>query len=89
MPENTPQAQKYVCVACAQRIAVIGGSAATPSSGVVLGGLDGVKSGLANASTEVRIRTVLDAENYGEAGLNLAISALKDEDFEVIGAAYV
>jgi COMPASS component SWD3 len=62
---------------------VLGGSAATPSSGVVLGGLHGVKSRLASVSFEVRVSAVKDALNYGETGINLVIQALQNSLEEV------
>ncbi|MGB3203562.1 MAG: WD40 repeat domain-containing protein, partial [Crinalium sp.] len=81
MPEKPQQPREYDVV--------LGGSAATPSSGVVLGGLDGVKSRLAIASIEVRVSAVKDALNYGETGIDLVIQALKNSSEEVQDCAYL
>ncbi|HEY9691644.1 MAG TPA: WD40 repeat domain-containing protein [Oculatellaceae cyanobacterium] len=81
MPEKPQQPRKYD--------AVLGGTAATPSSGVVLGGLDGVKTRLASASVEVRVSAVKDALNYGETGIDLVIQALNDSSEEVQDCAYL
>jgi hypothetical protein len=56
--------------------AVIGGDASSLNYGVVLGGIEGVKSRLKSPDFEVKIAALEDAINYGDAGLDLVIEAL-------------
>jgi hypothetical protein len=69
--------------------AVLGKQVQTPMYGVVLGGIEGVKTRLESADIEVIIIALKDAVNYGEAGLNLVIQALSDKKWKVRQAAYV
>lgn len=57
---------------------VLGGEAAPPVSGIVLGGLEGVKNRLKSSNIEARIAALSDALNYGNAGLDMVIQALQD-----------
>lgn len=63
--------------------AVLGGEAAPPTSGVVLGGIEGVKSRLKNSNFEVKIAAIEDAINYGDAGLYLVIETLNNSSQQV------
>ncbi|MGB3653153.1 MAG: WD40 repeat domain-containing protein [Rivularia sp. (in: cyanobacteria)] len=60
--------------------AVLGGGNQTPVDGVVLGGIEGVKRRLQNPDVKARIAGLYQALNYGEAGLDLVIQALWDDD---------
>jgi hypothetical protein len=62
---------------------VLGGNNAPPVTGVVLGGIEGVKRRLENEIVDVRIKALSDALNYQEAGLNLVIEALEDDSLQV------
>lgn len=68
--------------------AVLGNGTIPPFQGVVLGGIEGVKSRLNSSSPEARIVALREALNYGEAGLDLAIAALNDSSKLVQGSAY-
>lgn len=68
--------------------AVLGGKAPPPVEGIVLGGLEGVKHRLTNPVVEARVAALSEALNYGEAGLDLVIGALKDELRQVHCSAY-
>ncbi len=61
---------------------VLGGSVPPPIEGVVLGGIEGVKSRL-KSTVEARVAAVCEAINYGEAGLDVVIEALKDAEKQV------
>ncbi len=63
--------------------AVLGGKNPAPVTGVVLGGIEGVKRRLQSEIVDVRVKALNDALNYGEAGLNLVIGALKDSTGEI------
>ncbi|AVH65278.1 hypothetical protein [Nostoc sp. 'Peltigera membranacea cyanobiont' N6] len=56
--------------------AVLGGELPPPVHGVVLGGLEGVKSRLNSSVVEVQVAALSEALNYGEVGLDLVIEAL-------------
>lgn len=60
-----------------------------PMSGVVLGGIEGIKQRLTSSLESQRIIALRDALKYREAGLDLVIQALKDESWQVRGAAYL
>lgn len=81
MSENPNQPRVYD--------AVLGGQAPPPLEGVVLGGIEGVKSRLASALVEARIAALSEALNYGETGLDLVIGALENSSRQVRNAAYV
>ncbi|BAZ17609.1 leucine rich repeat variant [Calothrix sp. NIES-4071] len=55
---------------------VLGGEAAPPVTGIVLGGLEGVKSRLNSSIANVQTAALCDALNYGDAGLDLVIETL-------------
>ena len=63
--------------------AVLGGNAPPPIHGAVLGGIEGVKRRLASSNVDVQIAALNDALNYGDVGLDLVISALKNESKKV------
>ncbi|MEW6497186.1 MAG: pentapeptide repeat-containing protein [Cyanobacteriota bacterium] len=74
--------------------AVLGGNAPA-YSGLVLGGIEGVKWRLGRsessgspASIEQKIAALNDALKYGQAGLDLVIQALEDESWHIHQAAY-
>ena len=69
--------------------AVLGGQAPPPVQGAVLGGIEGVKRRLASPTIEARIAAVSEALQYGDAGLELAIAALKDTTKQVRRSAYL
>mgnify|MGYP002780943156 CR=1 FL=1 len=69
--------------------AVLGGENPPPVQGVVLGGIQGVKRRLASRVVEARIAALSEALNYGNEGLELAISALKDGAKQVQRSAYL
>jgi hypothetical protein len=81
MPDNPNQPKPYD--------AVIGGQNPPPSNGAVLGGLQGVKTRIANASLEIRKGGIREALKYGQDGLELAIQALEDPAEEVQWFAYL
>lgn len=68
--------------------AVLGNGTIAPFQGVVLGGIEGVKSRLNSSSPETRVVALREALNYGEAGLELAIAALNDSSKLVQSSAY-
>ncbi len=63
--------------------AVLGGEAPPPASGVVLGGIEGVKSRLKSSNFEVKIAAIEDAINYGDTGLDLVIKTLNNSSQQV------
>ena len=63
--------------------AVLGGEAPPPVSGVVLGGIEGVKSRLKSSVIEVKVAALSDALNYGDMGLDLVINTLTDSSEQV------
>lgn len=66
---------------------VLGGKNPPPVTGVVLGGIEGVKRRLESEIIDVRIKALSDALNYQEAGLDLVIEALEDDSLQVKGFA--
>ena len=62
--------------------AVLGGQNSPPIDAAVLGGISGVKSRLASTILAVRIAALSEALKYGEAGLDLVVSALQDESMQ-------
>ena len=81
MADNSNQPREYD--------AVLGGQSQIPIAAAVLGGIAGVKQRLNSPSIEPRIAAVKDACQYGDAGLNLAIGALLDQQPEVQRVAYL
>jgi predicted RNA binding protein YcfA (HicA-like mRNA interferase family) len=71
-PENRPR----------EYDAVKGGQNSTPIDAAVLGGISGVKSRLSSTLLAVRIAALSEALKYGEAGLDLVVSALQDESMQ-------
>jgi len=69
--------------------AVLGGQNSVPASGVVLGGVEGIKQRLASANIEQRIAALKEAMKYGQEGLDLVIQALKDKSGDVRHTAYL
>ncbi|WP_338022428.1 response regulator [Argonema antarcticum] len=68
--------------------AVLGGQNTPPVNAVVLGGLEGVQRRLASPVVDQRAIALKEALNYGEAGLDLVIKALKDAEYLVQRTAY-
>jgi len=68
--------------------AVLGGGNQAPVDGVVLGGIEGVRRRLRNPDVKARITGLYQALNYGEAGLDLVIQALWDDEKQVQTIAY-
>ncbi|YAG13422.1 HEAT repeat domain-containing protein [Nostoc sp. DSM 114161] len=62
---------------------VLGGEAPPPISGVVLGGIEGVKNRLRSSVVEVQVAGLSEALNYGDEGLDLVIDALKNSSQQV------
>ncbi|MGB3640203.1 MAG: hypothetical protein WBA39_21895 [Rivularia sp. (in: cyanobacteria)] len=62
---------------------VLGGKNPAPVTGVVLGGIEGVKRRLESEIVDVRIKALSDALNYGDEGLDLVIEALGDSSEEI------
>ncbi|MBW4473098.1 MAG: hypothetical protein KME45_22370 [Stenomitos rutilans HA7619-LM2] len=70
-----------------QNDAVLGGQ--VPPTGVVLGGLEGIKQRLSSGVWEQQIAAAANASQYGEAGLNLLLQALiQKESRQLRWAAY-
>ncbi|MEH2327429.1 MAG: WD40 repeat domain-containing protein [Nostoc sp.] len=80
MPENPNQPREYD--------AVLGGQAPPPVSGVVLGGIEGVKRRLLSNKLEAKIAALTEAINYGDAGLELVIQSLQNESVQLKVVAY-
>lgn len=79
MPPNQPKAYDVV----------LGGQTPTPIGAAVLGGVAGVKRRLASASIPQRVAALQETTKYGQAGLELVFSALKDESWQVRQTAYL
>ncbi|MEM7715183.1 MAG: hypothetical protein AAF349_16660 [Cyanobacteria bacterium P01_A01_bin.68] len=58
---------------------VLGGENPAPVTGVVLGGIEGVKRRLESGNEEAKIAAIRDAINYDDEGLNALIKALFEE----------
>ncbi len=67
--------------------AVLGTQNLVCPSSVILGGIEGVKKRLNSESIYIKILALKDAMNYGDAGLQLAIEYLEDEESQIIDAA--
>ncbi|MEM9925840.1 MAG: STM4015 family protein [Cyanobacteria bacterium P01_D01_bin.50] len=80
MAENQNQPGKYD--------AVLGGKNPPPVTGVVLGGIEGVKRRLSNPVVEIKVAALCDALKYGDGGLELVIQALQQEKKIVQRSAY-
>ncbi len=68
--------------------AVLGGNSPPPISGAVLGGIEGLKRRLETGNTQQRVDCLADAIKYGDAGIDLLIEALDDEEIEVRAKAF-
>lgn len=68
---------------------VLGGQNLIPATGVVLGGIAGVKRRFASGVAEQRIAALKEAKKYGKAGLEIGIKALEDEAELVQKTAYL
>ncbi|PHM09508.1 WD40 repeat domain-containing protein [Nostoc sp. 'Peltigera malacea cyanobiont' DB3992] len=68
--------------------AVLGGEVPPPVNGVVLGGLEGVKSRLRISVVEVQVNALSEALNYGDVGLEIVIQALHNQSGQVRLSAY-
>ncbi|MEL7245396.1 MAG: hypothetical protein AAGM40_24125 [Cyanobacteria bacterium J06573_2] len=62
---------------------VLGGENPAPVTGVVLGGIEGVKRRLESEIVDVRIKALNDALGYGDNGLDLLIEALKNDSLQI------
>ncbi|WP_392532542.1 HEAT repeat domain-containing protein [Nostoc sp. C117] len=62
---------------------VLGGEVPPPVSGVVLGGIEGVKNRLKSPEARERASALIDALRYQEEGFELVIEALKDSSDKV------
>lgn len=80
MNDNSKQPREYDLV--------LGGNNPPPIDGVVMGGIEGVKSSLISDNIQSQIQALLEAFNYGDAGLNLVIDALNNYKREVRKNAY-
>ena len=67
---------------------LLGNNSNTPVDDTMLEGLERVKQLLVHGKVEQKIDALLDAFEYGKAGLDLIIQALQNEDVEVQEAAY-
>lgn len=81
MAENLNQPRDYD--------AVKGGNNSPPLTGVVLGGLPGVKHRLASSVVEVRFAALKDALNYGQAGLDLLIETFNNQSGQLQREVYL
>jgi signal transduction histidine kinase len=61
----------------------------SPSTDLVLGGLEGVKKRLASDTFEQKIVDLVEAFNYGEVGLALVIEVLKEQSSPLQSIAYL
>ena len=68
--------------------AVLGGEVPPPVNGVVLGGLEGVRSRLRSSVVEVQVNALSEALNYGDVGLEIVIQALHNQSGQVRLSAY-
>jgi hypothetical protein len=69
--------------------AVLGNPVSVPTSGVVLGGLPGVKRRLASVVVQQKTAALAESLHYGQEGLNLVIQALLDESEQVQQTAFL
>ncbi|MBE9129868.1 MULTISPECIES: LamG domain-containing protein [unclassified Coleofasciculus] len=69
--------------------AVLGGYNPPPRSGMVLGGIQGVKVRLSSPFVEERIAAASEALKYGDAGLDLILQALQDDSGQVRRIAHL
>ena len=67
---------------------VVGKENISPVNSPVLGGIEGVKNRFNSPDIDTKIAALKKALNYGEAGLELVINALKQSDIEIRNQAY-
>ncbi|MEH2088406.1 WD40 repeat domain-containing protein [Nostoc sp.] len=67
---------------------VLGGHSNALGDGIVLGGLERIKKLVAHGKVEQKIDALLDAFEYGQAGLEIIIHSLHDSSIKVREAAY-
>ncbi|MEM7714274.1 MAG: STM4015 family protein [Cyanobacteria bacterium P01_A01_bin.68] len=67
---------------------VLGGNTPPPVTGVVLGGIEGVKRRLESEIVDVRVKALSDGLNYGNEGLDLVIQALEQNNKTIQRHAY-
>ncbi len=67
---------------------VVGKENISPVNSPVLGGIEGVKNRFNSPDIDTKIAALKEALNYGEAGLELVINALKQSDIEIRNQAY-
>ena len=80
MGENSNQPREFD--------AVLGRQIPPPVAGVVLGGIEGLRRRFQSSNTEQRLAAVDDALKYGDAGVDLLITAMNDEALIIRGTAY-
>ncbi|MUG98204.1 hypothetical protein F7734_40205 [Scytonema sp. UIC 10036] len=68
--------------------AVLGGQAPPLISGVILGGIEGLRKRFATLTGERRTIPLANALQYGEAGIDLLVEAMNDKTFIVRATAY-
>ncbi|MEH2224259.1 WD40 repeat domain-containing protein [Nostoc sp.] len=68
--------------------AVLGGEVPPPVSGVILGGIEGVKSRLRSSVVEVQVHALSEALNYGDMGLEIVIQSLQNQSGQLRLSAY-
>ena len=68
--------------------AVLGGNSPPPIYGAVLGGIEGLNRRLETGNTQQRVDSLADAIKYGDAGIDLLIEALDDEEIEIRAKAF-
>jgi hypothetical protein len=67
---------------------VLGNQTSIANGSVVLGGLEGVKTRLNSENIHVKILSLKDAINYGDAGLDLIVRYLDAPESQIVDAAY-
>lgn len=69
--------------------AVLGGQNSFDSSSLVLGGLQGVRNRLQSNWSNQKVDVLLDALQYGQAGIELVAQALGDRNREIRQSAFL
>lgn len=67
---------------------VLGGQVPSPTSSLILGGIEGLQQRFAIAPSPEKVELLLQTINYGEAGVDLLIGALNDAEIKVRTTAY-
>lgn len=68
--------------------AVLGGNSPPPIHGAVLGGIEGLNRRLKTGNKQQQIESLASALKYGDAGIDLLIEALNDEEIKVRAKAF-